>query len=59
MTTYWRNRKHCQKVRFTHKPRKKQNIYDSGMKTSSKQNKTRKLTIKKITHSEELKILNI
>jgi len=47
MTTYWRNRKHCQKVRITHKPRKNKK-YDSGMKNSSKQNKTGQLTIKKL-----------
>ena len=30
MTTFCRNRKHCQKVRTTHKPRKNK-ICDSGM----------------------------
>ena len=29
MTNFCRNRKHCQKVRTTHKPRKNK-IYDSG-----------------------------
>ena len=29
MTTFCRNRKHCQKFRITHKPRKNK-IYDSG-----------------------------
>jgi len=29
MTTFCRNRKHCQKVWTTHKPRKSK-IYDSG-----------------------------
>ena len=29
-TTFCRNRKHCQKARTTHKPRKNK-IYDSGM----------------------------
>ena len=33
--TFCRNRKHCQKVRTTHKPRKNK-IYDSGMEKQIK-----------------------
>jgi len=33
--TFYRNRKHCQKVRTTHKP-KKNKIYDSGMEKQLK-----------------------
>jgi len=36
MTTFYRNRKHCQKVKTTHKPRKSK-IYYSGMENSSEQ----------------------
>jgi len=34
-TTFCRNRKHCQKVRTTHKP-KKNRIYDGGMEKEFK-----------------------
>jgi hypothetical protein len=47
MTTIYTNRKHFQKVRTTHKPRKTK-IYDSGMEKSSKQNNIG-LTIKNYT----------
>jgi hypothetical protein len=48
MTTIYRNRKHFQKVRTTHKPRKT-TIYYSGMEKSSKQNNIGQLTINNYT----------
>jgi len=45
MTTFCTYRKHCQKVRTKHKPRKNK-IYDSGMEKQFKKNERGQLTIK-------------
>ena len=58
MITFCRNRKHCQNVRTTDKPRKYK-IYDSGTEKQFQTKYNRSIKTKKIIHLKELNILNI
>ena len=57
---FCRNRKHCQKVRTKHKPRKNK-IYDSGMEKQIKTNEIGQLTINNYTFErvENFKYLGV